>query len=282
LVYSLDFHPKNEENGMPDLLVDNLAPQVKRVTFNRPESLNAFHPQMYLDMLDILEDVAQDPDTRVLVITGAGRGFCAGHDNVNPSNFTWIKEGQGKVHSSQRFMMKLGRICTLLRELPQPVIAAVNGAVAGVGYSMALACDMAIAAQSAKFVNAFHNAGTGSEAGFSYLLPRAVGAQRAAELLLTARPVLADEAERIGLVLKAVPDDKLMDAVLEIANNIIVNAPMDVWVTKHNLYQNMHAGSLEQAISYETRGIAMANATTDAQEKRDARREKRAPKFHSQ
>jgi enoyl-CoA hydratase len=140
---------------------------------------------------------------------------------------------------------------------------------------------MAIAAKSAKFVNAFHNAGTGSEIGLSYLLPRAVGAQRAAELLLTARPVLSDEAERIGLVLKAVPDDKLMDAVLEIANNIIANAPLDVWLTKQNLYNNLHAGSLEQAVAFETRAIVMVNHTDDAQEKRNARKDKREPKFSS-
>ncbi|HXC41074.1 MAG TPA: enoyl-CoA hydratase-related protein [Burkholderiales bacterium] len=267
---------------MSAILVDNPAPQVKRVTFNRPEALNAFHAGMYLDLLDILRDTGRDPHTRVLVITGAGKGFCAGHDNVNPDNSrTWVAEGVGKLHSSLHFMNELNRITSVLRNLPQPVIAAVNGSAAGLGYSMALACDMAIAAQSAKFVNAFHNAGTGSEIGLSYLLPRVVGAQRAAELLLTARPVLADEAERIGLVLQTVPDDKLMETVLDIANNIIVNAPLDVWLTKQNMYQNMHAGSVEQAVIFETRAIAMVNATEDAQEKRNARKEKRAPKFRN-
>jgi enoyl-CoA hydratase len=140
---------------------------------------------------------------------------------------------------------------------------------------------MAIAAKSAKFVNAFHNAGTGSEGGLSYLLPRAVGTQRATELLLTARPVLAEEAERIGLVLRTVPDDQLMSAVLEVAEAIVANAPLDTWLTKQNLNHNLHAGSFEQAIAFETRASAMASTTEDAQEKRLSRREKRAPVFRS-
>lgn len=266
---------------MADILVDDLSPGVRRITFNRPQSLNAFTGPMYLELLGILEKVSRDPSARVVVITGAGKGFCAGHDNVTPSAKPWVPEEVGKIHSTLHFMVPLNRVTTVLRAMPQPVIAAVNGSVAGVGYSMALACDMTIAAKSAKFVNAFHNAGTGSEVGLSYLLPRAVGAQRAAELLLTARPVLADEAERIGLVLKAVPDDKLMEAVLEIANNIIANAPLDVWLTKQNMYNNLHVGSLDQAVAFETRAIAMVNQTEDAQEKRNARKDKREPKFGS-
>jgi enoyl-CoA hydratase len=138
---------------------------------------------------------------------------------------------------------------------------------------------MAIAAQSAKFVNAIHNAGTGAELGLSYLLPRQIGAQRAAELLLTARPVLAEEAERIGLVLRAVPDATLMDAALELAHRIAVNVPIGVMMTKQSLWLNQMAGSLEAAIEMEHRAVHISQATADAAEKQAAFFEKRDPTF---
>lgn len=264
-----------------NILIDDLAEGVRRITFNRPESLNAFLASMYVELLDALTRIGLDPSVRVVVLTGAGKGFCSGQDNVNPEPTNWAPQGVSKTHNTLYYMKVLGDVITTIRNLPQPVIAAVNGSAAGIGYTFALACDIAVAGKSAKFVNAFHNAGTGSEGGFSYLLPRAVGAQRAAELLLTARPVAADEAERIGLVLKTVPDDRLMSAVLEIAEAIKLNAPLDVWLTKQNLHGNLNAGSLEYAVAFETRATAMVNATEDAQEKRDARREKRVPKFRS-
>ena len=266
---------------MPDILVDDPAPQVKRITFNRPEALNGFKSSMYPELLGILEKIAQDPNTRVVVITGAGRGFCSGHDGLAPSERSWVPEGVGKVHTTMYFMRLLNSIGPTLRNMPQPVIAAVNGPAAGLGYSIALACDVAIAAKSAKFVNAFHNAGTGSEIGLSYLLPRAVGMQRAAELLLTSRAVMADEAERIGLVLRAVPDEQLMDEVLKIAKEMIANAPLDLWLTKQEMYANQHVGSLEQAAMLDLRGTMGVAPTEDWTEKRVARAEKRAPKFHS-
>ncbi|MCX7865010.1 MAG: enoyl-CoA hydratase-related protein, partial [Novosphingobium sp.] len=142
-----------------------------------------------------------------------------------------------------------------------------------------LASDIAIAAQSAKFVNSIHNAGSGAELGLSYLLPRAVGAQRAAEILLTARPVMADEAARIGMVLKTVPDEELEEACLEVARNIVVNVPMGIWVTKQALWANQHAGSLEQAIEFESRGVFLAQSMEDKAEKQKAFFEKRAPRF---
>jgi enoyl-CoA hydratase len=248
---------------------------------NRPETLNAFKATMYPEMCDILEKIGRDPGVRVVVITGAGRGFCSGNDGQAVSERPWVPADVGKIHSSLHFLKPLNAIGTVLRSLPQPVIAAVNGAVAGVGYSIAMACDLAIAAKSAKFVNAFHNAGTGSEGGLSYLLPRIVGTQRAADILLSGRTVLSDEAERIGLVLKTVPDDQLMEEVLKIAKEMILCAPLDLWMTKQNLYANQNAGSLEQGVAFETRAIMMANQTADADEKRAARREKRAPVFQS-
>jgi enoyl-CoA hydratase len=264
-----------------NILTDDLAPGVRRITLNRPDALNALLPSMYGELTDILGEIARDPEVRVVVLTGAGKGFCPGADISGAEQPTWIPKDLGRSHFTLHYMTKLQALVEAIRKQPQPVICAVNGVAAGMGFTLALACDMAIAAQSARFINAFHNAGTGHEAGLSYLLPHAVGGQKAAEILLTARPVQSDEAERIGLVLKTVPDDQLMAACLEIAEEIKANAPLDIWVTKQSLQHNAHAGSLDHAITFETRAIAMAITTEDANEKRVARREKRAPAFKS-
>jgi enoyl-CoA hydratase len=155
----------------------------------------------------------------------------------------------------------------------------VNGTAAGIGYALALASDLCLAAKSAKFINVIHNAATGTELGMSYMLPRAVGTQRAAELLLTARPVLADEAERIGLVLRAVPDETLMEEALKLADAIVVNSPIGIWLTKQSLWFNQGGGSLEAAIELENRAVLASQATEDAIEKRTSAIEKRRPDF---
>jgi enoyl-CoA hydratase len=265
-----------------NILVDDPAPGVRRITLNRPDKRNGLVPSMYTELIDMLHQIGLDSEVRVVVLTGAGRTFCSGHDASTGEAASWTPENVGTPHFFLHFIKVMHGLDAAFRNLPQPVIAAVNGAAAGMGYTLAVACDLAIAAKSAKFVNAFHNVGTGSEGGLSYLLPRAIGSQRAAELLLTARPVMADEAERIGLVLRAVPDEELMTAVLDLAEEIKANAPLDVWVTKQNLVHNLNAGSLEQAVAFEARAIAMANTTRDAQEKRASRRDNRAPDFQSQ
>jgi enoyl-CoA hydratase len=262
-------------------IVDQPATGVTRVTFNRPDSLNSFISPMYGELLDILAGIARDPAVRVVVLTGAGRGFSAGHDAAASPPADWVPEGIGKAHNVLHFMGHLAKIPPLIRAMPQVVIAACNGPVAGFGYTIALACDMAIAAKSAKFVNAFHNAGNAAEGGFSYLLNKAVGSQRAAEIMFSPRQVLAEEAERIGLVLRTVPDDKLMDTVLEIARSVMTSTPLDIWTAKQTLHNAQQSPSLEQAIAFETRAIVMINHTADTDEKRAARREKRDPTFHS-
>jgi enoyl-CoA hydratase len=236
---------------------------------------------MYQELIDIFNRIKYDPTTRVVILTAAGtKHFCTGHDLRAPGKADWIPEGVGKAFHTRYAMSVLASLPVLMRNLPQPIICGVNGTVAGMALAFPLAADITLAAKSAKFVNAIHNAGSGAELGISYMLPRAVGAQRAAEILLTARPVLADEAERIGLVLKTVPDEELQNACLEIAKNIVVNVPMGIWVTKQSVWANQHAGSLEQAIEMESRGVFMAQSTEDKVEKQKAFFEKRAPKFN--
>lgn len=264
---------------MGDILRDTPVEGVCRLTLNRPDALNSLTYPMYAELIDHLESVRYDHDVRVVILTGAGRGFCAGHDIRGAGKPGWVAEGLGKAQFQRRVMDKLAQIPLLMRALPQPVICAVNGVAAGAGYPFAIAADMTIAARSAKFVNAFHNAGTGHEMGFSYLLPRLVGLQRAAELMLTGRPVMAEEAERIGLILRCVDDEVLMDEALALAGAVMMNSPIGIAVTKSSLQFNVDAPSLEAAIEMENRAIFMSQSTLDSAEKREAFIEKRKPVF---
>ena len=255
------------------------AERIAIITINRPNQLNALNKATISELNAALNAANNDIAVRVVILTATGRGFCTGHDIRAGGAPDWIPEGVGKAYHSRYAMSVIGAIPIALRNLPQPVICGVNGTVAGMALAFPLASDIAIAAQSAKFVNSIHNAGSGAELGLSYLLPRAVGAQRAAEILMTARPVMADEAERIGMVLKTVPDEELQEACLEVARNIVVNVPMGIWVTKQSLWANQNAGSLEQAMEFESRGVFLAQSMEDKAEKQKAFFEKRAPKF---
>ena len=260
-------------------LIEEPLEGVKRITLNRPDAMNAFTYAMYTEFTDILGALKFDPNTRVVILTGSGKAFCTGHDLRAGGQPGWVDSNVGKPYRTKYSVSVIGSLPILLRALPQPVICGVNGTVAGMGYALELACDIAIAAKSAKFVNSVHNAATGCELGMSYLLPRAIGTQRAAEILYTARTVFADEAERIGLVIRTVPDDELQNACLELAKNILVNVPLGIWATKQSLWFNQNAGSLEQAMEMEMRGSFMAQATEDAAEKRKSFLEKRSPHF---
>lgn len=264
---------------MGDILRDTPLEGVCRLTLNRPDALNSLTFAMYAELLDHLEAVRYDHDVRVVVLTGAGRAFCAGHDIRAAGTPGWVAEGLGKAQFQRRVMDKLGQIPVLMQALPQPVICAVNGVAAGTGYALALAADMTLAARSAKFVNAFHNAGTGHELGFSYLLPRLVGLQRAAELTLTGRPVVAEEAAAIGLVLRCVDDADLMNDTLALAEAVMVNSPIGIALTKGSLRSNVDAPSLAAAIELENRAIFMSQSSADTAEKRKAFIEKRPPRF---
>jgi enoyl-CoA hydratase len=264
-----------------NFLIEQPIEGVKRITLNRPDAMNSFTFAMYTEFVDILSELKFDPNTRVVILTGVGKAFCTGHDLRNGGRPDWVDPKVGKAYHTKYAMSVLASIPTLMRSLPQPIICGVNGTVAGMGYALPLASDIAIAGKAAKFVNSIHNAATGCELGMSYMLPRAIGTQRAAELLLTARPVLSDEAERIGLVLKTVADEELQNACLELAKNILVNVPMGVWTTKQSLWFNQNAGSLEQAMEMETRAVFMAQSTEDAAEKRKSFFEKRPPRFNN-
>lgn len=262
-----------------DVLSEDLGGGIQKITLNRPDARNAFTHEMYDAFASELERIKQNLHIRAVILTGAGKAFSTGHDVRVSAETSSDPDGIDGMYLRKVRMHRMTRIPLILRSMPQPVIAAVNGTVAGGAYAMVLACDISIAARSAKFVNAIHNAATGHEFGLSYLLPRQVGSQQAAEILFTARPILADEAQRIGLVLRAVPDSELMAEALKIAEAIAQNVPLGIWFTKQTLWHNQGVGNLEAAIEFEHRAVPLAQGSEDAQEKRAAFLEKRKPKF---
>jgi enoyl-CoA hydratase len=249
---------------------------------NRPERLNAMSRELVADLHVALEEAGNDPACRVIILTGAGRGFCAGLDLKQEGRGLSGEQAERVVQASFSWQQEIARLVTRMRALHQPVIAAVNGAAAGGGLALALAADIRVASQSAKFNVAFVRIGlSGCDIGVSYLLPRLVGASRAAEMMLTGRIIDATEADRIGLTLKVVPDEDLINAALEVAERIAANSPFGVWMTKEVMWTNLDAPSLQAAIDLENRTQILTTFTGDMREAISAFMEKRPPKFRN-
>jgi enoyl-CoA hydratase len=266
---------------MSTVLVDKPNPQVRLLTLNRPDRLNAMSHELVSDLHHELDEAAADRDCRVIVLTGAGRGFCAGLDLKGPGPIPG-SDGLGRAQTGLRGQQHIATLTPHFRATPQPIIAAVNGPAAGGGLALALASDIRVAATSAKFNVAFVRIGlSGCDVGVSYLLPRLIGASKAFELMLTGRFVLADEAERIGLVGRVVPDGEVVDAALEIAGQIAANSPFGVWMTKEVMWSNLEIGSLQAAIDLENRTQILTTFTEDMPEAMRAFLEKREPNFRN-
>ena len=266
---------------MSTVTIDHPTPDVALVTLDRPERLNAMSHALVADLHAALDEVGADNTCRVVVLTGAGRGFCAGLDlkGTGPAPGT---EGLGRPQAGLTAQQHIARLVPKLRGLRQPVIAAVNGAAAGGGLALALASDVRIAAESARFNVAFVRIGlSGCDIGVSWLLPRLVGASKAFELMLTGRLIDAAEADRIGLVSRVVPDGQVVDAALEVAAEIAANSPFGVWMTKEVMWSNLETGSLQAAIDLENRTQILTSMTEDMPEAMTAFLEKRPPEFRN-
>jgi enoyl-CoA hydratase len=208
-----------------------------------------------------LDELNVDNDTRVVVLTGAGRGFSSGADHKSAGSVPHV-DGLTRPSFALRSMDVLDDVILAIRKLHQPVIAAVNGAAIGGGLCLALACDIRIAAAGAYFRAAGINNGlTASELGLSYLLPRAIGTSRAFEVMLTGRDVDAAEAERIGLVSRAVPDADLLDTCFQMAEGIAAFSRPGVELTKRTLWSGLDAGSLEGHMQAEGLGQLFVRLT---------------------
>ena len=228
----------------------------------------------------ILDELNYDNSVRVIVLTGAGRGFSSGADHKSAGSVPHI-DGLTRPSFALRSMQVLDDVILALRKMHQPVIAAVNGAAIGGGLCLALACDIRIAAAGAYFRAAGINNGlTASELGLSYLLPRAIGTTRAFELMLTGRDVDADEAQRIGLVSRAVADAELLETCYDMAEGIAAFSRPGIELTKRTLWSGLDAGSLEAHMQAEGLGqLFVRLLTANFEEAVAARAEKRKPVF---
>lgn len=247
------------------------------IELNRPERLNTLTMPLVVELVNCLEEVGRDADTRVVVLTGAGDYFCAGADLDVESD----DDGPSGAVSMWDAQKAFSECVLTLRSLPQPVIAAVNGAAAGGGLALALGCDIRLASDTSRFAASFVRVGlSGCDMGTSWHLARLVGTGRAHELLLTGRHVDADEALRIGLVTKVVAREELLPCVLQQAELIIRNSPLGVAMTKDVMWATTTIDHLHDAIALENRTQVMLTQTADFAEAVAAFSQKRMPSFH--
>lgn len=232
------------------------------ITLNRPERLNALSLELVGELHAVLDELDGDLATRVLILSGAGRAFCAGTD-LKDGVSGW-HEDVGEVQSRYRLQQHVARLTVRLREIPQPVIAAVHGNAAGGGMSLAMAADIRVCDPTARFNGAFIRIGaSGGDLGSSWLLPRIVGPSTAAELLYTGRFVDAEEALRIGLVSTVTGAGQHVEAARAIAEEIMQNSPFGVRMTKELLNQSLDAPGLRQQIELENRTQILCSLTAD-------------------
>jgi enoyl-CoA hydratase len=249
------------------------------MTFNRPESLNSITWEMVEEIHGVLSYMEEHPELRVLIMTGAGRGFCSGTD-LKSGRSTDQPTQAPSVSKQMRNQRRIADIPLHMRKIPQPIIAAVNGVAAGGGFSFAMASDVRIASSNVRFIASYINIGLGAgEIGSSYFLPRLVGVSRASEILYTGRDVWAEEAERIGLISRMVDEGQVMEAALDMAHAMLGKSPFGLTMTKEVLNHSIDAPNLESALYMENRTQSLAVMTDDVKEAFTAFREKRPPVY---
>jgi 2-(1,2-epoxy-1,2-dihydrophenyl)acetyl-CoA isomerase len=251
---------------------------IATITLNRPERLNAFIPEMTEELLDAFENVDDDNDVRVLVITGAGRAFCAGADmegGLLRMRAAVEKKQMGRTDPVRKTREQ---IPMNMRNMTKPIIASINGHAVGVGLSFALLCDIRIASDDARLHIGFGRVGMSSEFCMTYYLPRIVGMGKACELLFTGAVLSAAEAKEIGLVNRVVSASELKQATDELARTIADSPPATLYFLKRQLYQGLES-NIAAHIQHEVYGLTVCRMTEDHLEGVKAFMEKRAPKF---
>ena len=239
---------------------------IARVTLNRPERLNAMTYGLVNDLHAALDSIDQDHTIRAVILTGAGRGFCAGLDLTGFGQIPGTEEF-GEQQQGMAVQQYIAELVHHMRDIRQPIIAGVNGAAAGGGFALACASDVRYCASSAKFGTAFVRLGiSGCDIGVSWMLPRLIGASRAWELMLTGRVIDSHEANRIGLVSNVVADEDLPEQCLSGAREISRNSPFGVWMTKEVMWSNLEIPSLRAGIDMENRTQILSAGTQDSKE----------------
>ena len=258
---------------MNDLIFKNLEEGILEIRMNRPQHLNALNPSLIHALLSAFQNLQNDRQTRVVIFTGEGNGFCAGADmqeSVSPGGIPGT-EGMGTLGFVYKFQEHLANLILAIHECDKPIIAAIHGAAVGGGLGLALASDIRIASEQAKFGAVAIKAGlSAADVGTSYFLPRFVGAGIASELMLTGRIFKAQEAAELRLVSKVVPFEELETEALKIAQAIAKNSEYGVWMTKKTLRSNLDASSLRQALELENRTQVLGTFTGGMSDAREA------------
>ena len=261
------------------------------LTFNRPEKANAISFQMVEDLHSLLDALMTNLDCRVLIMKAEGKVFNAGQDL---SDGTALKSKKKPDHlkkyyyldvpevvkSFMYYQWRIADIIVKMRKISQPIIAVIQGAAMGAGFSIAMAADIRIAGKNAKFNAGYINIGlTGADMGSSYFLPRLIGLSRASEILYTGRFLGAEEAAKIGFVLKIVEEEKLVDSAIDMAREMLTKSPLGLRMTKQAINLSLDSPSLETIIQLENRGQVLTGSSTDVWEAFTAYMGKRDPKF---
>lgn len=262
---------------MPKTLKLDREGQILWVTLDRPERLNALSWELVAELDELFSGLVEDRDTRVVILRGAGRAFCAGIDLKEESQGETIR---GTVEDGFRAQKRVAKLVILMRRAPQPIIAAVHGAATGGGLSLMLAADLRVAADTARMNCAYIRVGLGGcDVGSSYFLPRIVGASVAAEMILTGNFIDAARAERVGLVSRVVKESELEETARGLAKDILRNTPIGVSLSKECLNFSIDAPSLEAAGAMEDRNQILAAQSGDFAEGIAAFLEKRPPSY---
>lgn len=259
---------------MSDVLLTQDTQSVRLLTLNRPESFNSLNVELKQRLIEALREAAADDSVRAVVITGAGKAFCAGQD---------LKEHTALLEAGDATPLRTveehyNPLIRAVTTMPKPIIAAVNGTAAGAGASLAYACDLRIASSDAKFLMAFANVGLSADSGASWTLPRLIGYGRAMEMMLLAEPVAAEEALRIGMVNRVVAAGEAGDAATELASRM-ATGPTSAYARIKETLLAAAAEGLDEALAVEAGAQAEAGNTTDHREAVAAFTEKRTPQF---
>lgn len=248
--------------------------QIAKITLNRPKALNAMNGELVITLASRLDDAGNDNDVRVIILTGNGKGFCAGGDLAYLKQLTNVIEARA-------FITEVGALVKQIQSITKPIIAMVNGVAAGAGFNLALACDIVFASDTARFAQSFVKVGLVPDCGGMYLLPKIVGMHKAKEIMFTADLIGAAKADELGLLNRVIESDKLEAETLAFAEKLLLSAPIALGMVKQTL-NGMEDMTLENWLVHEADMQTLCMQTKDHQEGISAFLEKRAPEFKNQ